>query len=96
MSDHSSGCVMRSTSTGTLYYSEFASSTENVNDKLCVKARFMGAMDDLDPSDCPDGLPEAHVAVSDERHEQHEDCWCSPTVEYRTEFCRIYRHRRIN
>lgn len=80
-----------------LYYSESVSSTNNVNDRLCVKARFMGAMDELDPSDCPDGLPEVHVAVSDRGpHEQHEDCWCSPTVEYKTEFCRVYRHRRIN
>ena len=81
-----------------LYYSESVSSSTNVLDKLCVKARFMGAMDELDPSDCPDGLPEVHVAVSGEQrpHDQHEDCWCEPTVEYRTEHCRVYRHRRIN
>ncbi len=96
MSDHLYGCVMQSTSTQKPYYSESVNSFDNVNDRLCVKARFMGAMDELNPSDNPDGLPEVHVAVDSERHDFLEDCWCEPTLEYKTEFCRVYRHRRIN
>ncbi len=56
-------------------------------------------MDEVAPSDCPDALPELHVNISDESplaHEPHEDCWCSPTVEYKTDYVRVYRHRRIN
>lgn len=84
------------TSTQKPYFSECASSSDNVNDRLCVKARFMGAMDELNPSDSPDQLPEVHVAVDAEHHDFLEDCWCEPMLEFKTEFCRVYRHRRIN
>lgn len=84
------------TSTQKPFYSESVTSSDNVNDRLCVIARFKGAMGELEPSDNPDQLPEVHVAVNVEDHDFLEDCWCEPILEYKTEFCRVYRHRRIN
>ena len=90
---------MSSTSNGNLYCSESEKSYENTMERLLRRARFMGSMDEVESSDCADGLPELHVSIddgADPRHEDHEDCWCSPTVEYKTDYVRVYRHRRIN
>lgn len=102
---------MSSTSTPKLYLSESVNESGNTLERLLRRARFMGAMDEVEPSDCPDALPELHVNVNDAlstlhaihtvlnegpRHEPHEDCWCSPTIEYKTDYVRVYRHRRIN
>lgn len=73
-------------------------SHSNLCEWLSVRARFKGAMDEFEPSDCPDRLPEVHVFVSTdqgEKHDHHEDCWCSPVVEFKTEYVRVYRHRRV-
>jgi len=88
---------MSSTSTPKLYSTESASVCENTLERLLRRARFMGAMDEIEPSDCPDALPELHVNITEAPgHEPHEDCWCSPTIEYKTDYVRVYRHRRIN
>ena len=88
---------MSSTLTPKMYSSESVTSYDNVMERLLRRARFKGAMGEVDPSDCPDELPELHVNITESPdHEPHEDCWCSPTVEFKTDYVRVYRHRRIN
>ena len=97
MLDHSSGCAMSSTSIPKVYLSESVSEFADTMERLLRRARFKGAMDECEPSDCPDRLPELHINIVEAPgHEPHEDCWCSPTVEYKTDYVRVYRHRRIN
>jgi hypothetical protein len=76
---------------------EFESSNENTLERCLRRARFIGAMGEAEPSDWPSGLPCLHVNIPEAApHEPHEDCWCSPVIEYRTEYVCVYRHRRVH
>lgn len=68
---------------------------ENTGDVLTRKARLQGMLGHFQPLDRP--WPEAHVTVTDGlEHDTHEECWCNPTIEYHTDFIRVYRHRRLH
>lgn len=70
---------------------------ENVLDLNLRRVRFKGAMDDYEPGTDSDGKPEMHVgdALVARHHLYFADCWCEPTLEYNTEFVRVFRHRSL-